>query len=744
MHYLHIETCLVSPDGVASVKDKLQTLQNHYRTENVDKIGVTSIATEICSLLKTFTECEVYTSGSEYIRTIGTQGRYLLYIHDKQIIPSFMFMLTRPRVYINKHKCTKRYRGICTQTATNEMKILNHKDHSMRVFSCTGEFNCEMQRLNGGMAMLMESMGNEMTNNDHILKNIHAYTRQTHSSHSRFTSLTPVSNSDVALTVYVTEDDGSVTVLPVLSIGLQCARNALRNTGALYHTRLPSNTVNTECLHAIVIAQNHDYTLSMLLYAATFHLRLHKTEDLFNSTVCYTETASLVTMSHKFHSLDSVIEHSVTALPLNVPQSVPQSVPDHNKTKRHIINPTRVSGMLSVTHQLLRSNMVPATIRSMGSNCVTDMYAGMHSADVTRTLRAMCLVTDNRQIEKALNRLHRGVVVKLVSGIDLFCVEDGSNTDVCNVDFRIHRSGVLNYAIAHQNTCVTSILNRTIGFDMQEISTALYSGVSFCHACAYEEYPVHITHGFSVHLINASDFQENYTDAVHKLLETEAGVVSSVSHAVHWSRLRHNFHVQQSVSSVNQTPLGIECHATKSGLVFFRRVGQAMSPRGVDGFFGAVYVVPSLARACPVAPGGNVSSPPNPSQPIHKTVHPTPNPSHPVHKVVHLASQLAAQSPTSNVLFLRNATETLFHINSMCIHNAVNKHMPGDERISAFISPKQHAQLREVWLHTFMSRAYKLCGSSHKSEFYRIYAYLSNIASLPMDSAGYWRTVPYV
>ncbi|KAJ1487189.1 hypothetical protein T484DRAFT_1745168 [Baffinella frigidus] len=94
--------------------------------------------------------------------------------------------------------------------------------------------------------------------------------------------------------------------------------------------------------------------------------------------------------------------------------SVPQSVPDHNKTKRHIINPTRVSGMLSVTHQLLRSNMVPATIRSMGSNCVTDMYAGMHSADVTRTLRAMCLVTDNRQIEKALNRLHRGVVVKLI------------------------------------------------------------------------------------------------------------------------------------------------------------------------------------------------------------------------------------------------------------------------------------------------------------------------------------------
>jgi hypothetical protein len=791
MHYLHVETCSVVPDGIVAITDKLHMLQNNCDTQTVDSTIENSIATQICILLQTFTNDDICFSGNEYIRVVGKQGRYLLYLNDKQTTPNFIFMLILSRLHPNKQKCTKEHQNRCTHIKTNTSKCTHDQNYTLRVFSCTGGFNSKIQRLDDGMTILLESMGDGMTDNHHIVTSIHAHTRQKHRSHNTSTSLTPVFSPGVALTVRVTRDDVCVAVIPVMPTGLQCARNALRNTGAMRYTSLPGEPVNTECTHMIVIAQSHEYTLSMLLYVGTFNLRLHKTEDIFSCSTHYTEPVALVTMSHKFNSLDSVVEHIVT---------------EKDKTGS-FTGSTRVAGMLSVTQELLRLNVIAQPVRSMGSNCKVGLYTDMHPYDVTHALRAMRLVTDNKRLANSLNRQHCGVVVQCVSSTELLCIEEVSDTTThrsttCNTDgmgdthphtdFRIHGSNTLNYAIAHQNAGITTILNRSIGLDMQEISATLYSGISFCHACAYDEYPMQVKPGFSVHLINASDFPTHCTDEVYKLLMTEAVALSSVSSVVHWSRVRHNFHVNERINYNTQAPLAIECHATTSGLVFFRRMGEKSSPGGVGDFFGAVYVVPSLVRdlclvndmSCNqtgethtivdvlctelhtphqpllihamssgvqlplVVDSGtmttNPAEEPRGSAPLSTYSHP--NAHRPVHKIVQLVSQLTSQTPTSNILFLRNATETLFHINSICIHNAIHhKHDTNSlQRVSGFISSKQHEKLRKVWLHTYMIRASKLCGSSQKAEFYRIYAHLSNLAALPVNSAGYWRTIPYV
>jgi hypothetical protein len=756
MHYLHIEACVLVSDDVTNIIDKLKTEQTYYDTENVYSEDRDSIGTQICLLLQKNTHTEIRISGNEYICTIGKQGRYLLYTHEEQVIPRFMFILVRRRMHKNKDVHSKHNidRDKCKKP--HELGDINDTSHSLRIFSCTGEVGSKIQQTGGGgMNVLLKSMSDDMVDNEHILKNVHAYTRQMCRSPGSNASLA-LSCSDIGLAVCVTEDEKAVSVIPVLSTGLQCARNALRNTGALYHTHVQNSPAYEEEIYTVVIAQNREYTVSMVLYAGKFHLRLQKTEELFECSTFDTTPTAIITMSHKFHSLDSVVEHISTR---NM---------THQSNTRHI----RVSGMLAVTHELLRLNVVSAPVRSMGSNYVADMYTDMCLHDITQALRVMCLITDNKRVANSLNKRYPGVVVKHVCSKDLLHLKDVSNTDAFDnsvgntgnidntdllTDFRIHRSGVLNYAIAHQNVGVTSILNRTMGVGMQEISTAIYSGISFCHACAYGETPMETEHGVRVHLINGSDFPEKYTKLVHKLVETETLVLSSAASVVRWSKLRHNFHVQESANRVTRDPLRIECHATESGLVFFRRVGQALSHVEEPIFFGAVYMIPSLARgACHL----DSTASPMIQQPDTVDVdHITENPeaihsatrshraaTHPMHRVVHLVSQLASQATTTDVLFLRNATETLFHINSICIHNSVSfkNRTQTPLKLSKFISPEQHQKLRQVWLHTHTSKAYKFCGRSQKTEFYRIYAHLSNLAALPLDSAGYWHTIPYV
>ena len=127
----------------------------------------------------------------------------------------------------------------------------------------------------------------------------------------------------------------------------------------------------------------------------------------------------------------------------------------------------------------------------MGSNRTNSLYSSMRPCEIIRVLQAMRLVTDNPYVATSLNRLRtnnypKGAVVTRVSNAALTC---SASCSELTGDVRLHQCGAQSYAIAHQNASITCFLNRNIGLNMAEISTALYSGIAFCHACAYDARP---------------------------------------------------------------------------------------------------------------------------------------------------------------------------------------------------------------------------------------------------------------
>jgi hypothetical protein len=729
MHFMHIEEIFL-PEARQIVLDKLSSVQTNYDNHTVENHDA-NIATEICSLIQKSKEIVINVSGNESIHAIGQQGRYLIYIDHARTIPKFVVTLSYHGAFARTKKSIKNYGN------QNMRQSSVKKAYKFRVFMCHGEFDDTKKEHDFALNKLLKSMSNVTTKNEDMIRNTHAYTRK-NSCRRNDTSRTLSSSSDIGLNVSITQDNIIVSVIPILSMGLQRARHALRNIGALCK---PCHQIDDESISIVPIAQNHQYAVSMVIFAGAFHLRLQRMEDIFTCTGWNAEAVSLTTMSHRFHFLDSVIEHVIEEKHTHINQTC------------HV----KVSGMLAVVHELLRLSVTSVPIRSLGANCMLNMHAEMLPHDIAKTLRVMGLVTDNRRIANSLNARLPGIVVQHVSSQDILnfkFIAKHQNDTLTNIqenssDFRIHRSGVLNHAIAHQNIGVTSKLNHTNGLNIQDISIALYSGIAFCHACAYDRQPLIIDRDFRAHLINSSDFPEHRMNAIHEFLETEATAMLSTLLDLQWTTLRHNFHVQDNSNHVGMHSLKVECYVSTSGLVFFRRSRDVLSTEEVSVFFGAVYILPSLidkksqgtyrSRASPCAPDEH-------SHQSHNSQHSQYDTPRHVHKVVHLMSQLSSQVPVTDVLFLRNATETLFHINCICIHNAFNaeQSQAASQKTSGSVSSSQHRNLRKVWLHTYVSRAFKLFAPSQRADFYRSFAYLSNLTDLPLDSAGYWNTIPYI
>jgi hypothetical protein len=504
------------------------------------------------------------------------------------------------------------------------------------------------------------------------------------------------------------EHPRSAAKLRLSATGMRCARDALRERGALY----TDPNMNT-----IVLAQDAEYTLNMWLHSGVFKLQLHDTERLLAANAA--TDLPLVTVSHRFHSMDNFVEETQL---LHCPSSGKQC-------KRSL--PFRVTGMVAAAQTLLRRNVTAVPLRSMGSNRVASVYQDMHPVDITRVFHAMRLVSDNPQIANYLNRLRatnspKRAIVTCVSGAVLTVPK----TEDTRVDVRLYHSSALRYAIAHQNIAVTGFLRGKCGLDIREISTALYSGIAFCHACAYDAWPVlQNDTGDTVHLINGTDFTKSEIDAVTKLVIYETtNATKSLRDKVgsliertgvspeRWSRLRHNFRV--GVNGEFHPILSIECHATDSGVVFFRRVKDPHAGRAT--FIGAAYV----------PPGHRASF--TDSSHTHRPLHTSPRVGVSENLCLTVA-ELAVQTASSKRAILRNATESLFHLNSICIQN----------RSTRLGNRETHAMLRKAWLHTYMLRIARACGGVNNTDYYGLYAHISNLAAMPLDAAAYWGTVPY-
>ena len=428
----------------------------------------------------------------------------------------------------------------------------------VKVFLLGGKFH----PLGGDASTLLRALEKSSVGNDTILRMMQPFMQLP-------TAVIPLvvgQQDSIEMTVRVPRYYGSVGELHVCSAGMQCARAALRNVVSL--------TGETR----ILMTQNHEYSMALVLSdrARAFQLHLHRIEDIFSDTTHWSTPLSLGTLSHNFHPMDGVVEEVHHAL---VPRRCGRG--------------SGVMGMLAVTKELLRRNVVAATVRSMGTNVGATVYMGMLHREVIEIVCAMSFVTDEKSVADALNlKHHRGKVVTQVENVGLMCAGDFDDASA-DVDCWMHHSNAPRYAIAFQNPSILGLARSLHGLNVQAVCTALYSGIAFCHACAYEMEAVEVSHGVRVHIINGTDFREDCIVEVNKMVKSTAIALSRTQQT--WSDVRHNFRVKDDAGADTRV-VSIQCHAAESGLIFFRCTDASHLSQTRDGFIGAVYIPPCIVK----------------------------------------------------------------------------------------------------------------------------------------------------
>jgi len=681
----------------------------------------------VSEISRRFTGCLLGECCTGHIEAVGTQRRYLLYQTGNATgIPDMVFMQGPCKAkYVQVFSCSAAFcdsgpGGASVHAATATTALGSNPSSSGRTDGRHTAAALDIHEL------LRDTSQSNVVVARHMLPMLSRVPRAANSTAhgaARYTAARAADGDGDAAAAAAAALQGAITVrvprahgepagtLQIDSLGLQCARDSLRQTGCVQQQEWETATAvgcsggNAGSARHVIIAQNKSYTASMQLQADAFSLHLHHTEDLFSDP---SGAVSVVSLSHRFHPLDRVVEEV------------------HGEQRRH----GQVTGLLAASQALLRRNVVAASVRSMGVNRSADIYTGMRATDGAQVLKAMRLASDDKHVTSVANNHNRVRVVQDVLGAELL---GGVQTDAAAAassaatDFRMHHSGALSYAIAHQNPSVAGVLNHRAGLDLQEISMALYSGIAFCHACAYEVAAADTT----VHVINASDFSAEASTAAAALAKAAVDTASRAVPTAPWSELRHNFHVQRYAASkqpgaydqADNLPMGVDCHATSPGLVLFRR----SEDDGAASFVGAVYVPPRLVQeqqehhiaALPVRAPLALAAPHSQTQALLSTV-----------------TALAVHTPSSRHALLSSATESLFHLNAVCLHRG-RHHDPAMKRA-------HHEAMRKAWLHTNSLRAARLCGGVTNTAFHSTYAHLSNLAALPLNSAAYWATVPYV
>ena len=318
----------------------------------------------------------------------------------------------------------------------------------------------------------------------------------------------------------------------------------------------------------------------------------------------------------------------------------------------------------------------------------------------------MKLVSDINTHVTQLNRIHNGTIVKYTTDL-----ETATSTDPINssVDFKFHNSNPLHNAIFYQNVSKMRVLTHSMDLNLEEINTALYSGISFCHSYAYTSFPTSPKHASTLsetqstkfHFVNETDFATTYSEEMNNMINNDVSTI--LKEDAVWSRVRHNFHIQNHVdkaisdkhlskNSLTQA-LNIQVHITKHGLLFFRVNGEKRA-----GFAGALYIIPRICK------NHRDKTPTPKTKPIIQV-------STHIHAIVPLIDQLVQKAIESKKDLLSHATELLYYLNVLCIHS--HKNIQNGRQ--------SHDVLRHAWLVTYMIHASKICNRVHTSEFCRIY-----------------------
>lgn len=458
-----------------------------------------------------------------------------------------------------------------------------------------------------------------------------------------------------------------------------------------------------------ILAQTDKFTLRMRLAGGAYQLALHSTRGTRDCV-----QRPLVTMTHGCHHLDHVLERVCD--------------PTGTLHTEH-----GVLGMLTVTQELLRRNMVSCPVRSEGPQplCERDTYCNMTAGEIQAALHSMHLITDCRNTRAALDRLHAGV--RLVERSAQPGAPAGDH--VC----RLHHTHSLSYAIAHQNQALTGMLTKKHNMDMRTVATTLYSGVAFCQSLKYEtgsdDAAAAGDAAAVVHVINEHDIPgAQHASVLAGVQERVARTMQSDT--ARWSKIRNNFVISDplQVDADTRTAHDVECHVCDDGTCMFRRAGTAWNATF------AVFCGPhKLAQATGAAAAEVASWPKNPAQKAMASTcsHPVVQQLRRLNSIVHAVSTGASQqTPTMNEterasVFMRASVQSLAHLNAICIQNR--------ERMQP-----HHSMLRRAWLHSNCLRAARIFNGERDANYLTMAARLANVAALPLHSVGFWDTVPYM
>ena len=283
------------------------------------------------------------------IFTVGTQGRYLIYLGSETVIPSMLLMVThQTRSKKNRQGSTNHIKIFFCSTNTNISK--NVVEHT-----------CQHEECDEKSTNMLSELKDPTKANKAIVNTMRLFL-QRHNVYGNNSNGMNKAKSDGVIMVQVRQADGTVDDLPVLVTSLLTIRNTIRNVGGL---------AGIDNRYKEIISQNEQYSLSMLVCGGTFKLSLHAMNDMLENPDT-DEIEPIVVFSHNFDRLDYIVEE------IHMDRVICKTTNEYKNFE--------VTGMLDVTNAFLRTSIAAASVISMGFDRKLAFYEDMQSSDITKAL----------------------------------------------------------------------------------------------------------------------------------------------------------------------------------------------------------------------------------------------------------------------------------------------------------------------------------------------------------------------
>ena len=722
---MQITSCILSNDLNETLYKNLLELDISTTENNTVQKICELIDSLVCDAENRLMSVDKESYIHAHIKTVSKHERYLLYEGSDDTFPRFLFLLS----FFN---------------GTNKQKRRSKKNKRLQVFAFSGCVGVS----SGGGAVLLQSLSQAHTQNLSIVAHMKPFMWKTcaprrNQPSSVRDSIHLTSSHGFVSTVRVYDRTGKVSLLDVYDAGLGAVDELVATVGALNEFQ---NAGRVPSSHRMTIQQNAQFSLVVFLLHGTFRLVLYETSAIFrNGGVSQSKLTPLITLYHSFDFMGGIVEQTHdNAILEDEMNRIDLSKECKTASKENQFS-CKITGMRMVVHTILKRKIPAFSIRVIAVNPSACIYEGMTNIDINQVICAMGLISDQKAKVKILKRLHyNSDVVKLVSNDSLIphqhliranSAQSKNCPEECpSFDFRLYACDALNHAIAHQNNHIMKRLMNAPGLNIQEICRVLLSGISFCYSPSYHLRPEHTYDGVGVHIINQSDFSESCTPTVDALLNSYIAGLKPLD-TVLWGEISHNFCVQTAVND-KIFKQNVGCHTTELGIVFFRLLDHTFTR---DRFsLISVYIPPEIIKVLPSMVNDRLKFLSKASPiPVSVPVHPVPVLQHKEHELVNIVKKLTTERIQFKRDLLRNATNILFHLNAICVHNEKFFALGGN-------SQEHHELLRSMWFDTYTKKAVSLCQGVQNAQFCEIYLHLKNLALLPTNSVGFWANVPYV